>query len=293
MVLGTPCNADGQDLPPDSAPNPPADGDPDRPWYPFNSRAQFELADLVYRCDEMPAGRLDDLMDIFAALDTSGTPPFANHKELYDCIDAINPERTWQCISVTHADANTFVDGDPSVPAWKKATYDMWIRDPKTLIQKQLSNPEIKDFIDYAPCQVFGDNHQRVWSDFMTGNWAWEQCVSFICYHYDKILRWNLFDFQNKLSEDQENHGAMFVPIILGSDKTTVSVATGNNEYWPIYISTGNVHNCARRGHGQAVNLLGFLPIPKSESILLPYKLLNIKPDDIVYTSGSRIRIRC
>jgi len=70
---------------------------------------------------------------------------------------------------------------------------------------------------------------------------------------------------QNELSEDLENHGAMFVPIILGSDKTTVSVATGNNDYWPIYISTGNVHNCARHGHNQAVSLLGFLAIPKSK----------------------------
>ena len=179
MVLGTPCNADGQDLPPNSAPSPPADGDPDKPWYPFNSRAQFELADLVYRRDEMPAGRIDDLMDIFAALDANGTPPYANHEELYGCIDAISPERTWQCLSFTHADASTIMDGDSSVPAWKKGTYDMWIRDPKSLVQRQLSNPEIKDFIDYAPRQVFGSNHQRVWSDFMTGNWAWEQCVSF------------------------------------------------------------------------------------------------------------------
>ena len=288
VLLGTPCNADGQDQPPDSAPSPLADGDPERPWNPFSSQAQFELADLVYHHDEMPAGRIDSLMDILAAFDASGTPPFSNHKDLYGCIDAISPERTWQCISITHADANTFVDGDPSVPAWKKATYDMWIRDPKSLIQKQLSNPEIKDFIDYAPCQGFGNNHQQVWSDFMTGNWAWEQCVSFICYHCDIRLSWNVFDFQNKLSEDEENHGAMFVPIILGSDKTTVSVATGNNEYWSIYISTGNVHNCACHGHGQAVSLLGFLPIPKSKLILLPCKLSNVKSDGIIY---SRLRI--
>ncbi|KIK91280.1 hypothetical protein PAXRUDRAFT_94064, partial [Paxillus rubicundulus Ve08.2h10] len=58
-------------------------------------------------------------------------------------------------------------------------------------------------------------------------------------------------------------HGAMCVPIILGSDKTTVSVATGNNEYYPLYISTGNVHNNMRRAHGEAVSLLGFLSIPK------------------------------
>ncbi|KAL4082079.1 hypothetical protein V8B97DRAFT_1913930 [Scleroderma yunnanense] len=120
----------------------------------------------------------------------------------------------------------------------------MWIQDPKALIQKQLSNPELMDFIDYTPHQVFGHNYQQVWTDFITGNLAWEQC--------------------NKLSKDPENHGAMFVPIILGSDKTTVSVATGNNEYWPIYISTGNVHNCAYCGHGQAMSLLGFLSIPKA-----------------------------
>ena len=40
----------------------------------------------------------------------------------------------------------------------------------KALIQEQLSSPELKDYIDYAPRQVCGDRHQRVWSDFMTGN---------------------------------------------------------------------------------------------------------------------------
>jgi hypothetical protein len=55
----------------------------------------------------------------------------------------------------------------------------------------------------------------------------------------------------------------MFVPIILGSDKTTVSVATGNNEYWPIYLSIGNIHNNTRRAHRNGVVLLGFHAIPK------------------------------
>lgn len=57
----------------------------------------------------------------------------------------------------------------------------------------------------------------------------------------------------------------MFVPIILGSDKTVVSVATGNNEYWPLYMSIGNVHNRVRRAHGNAVVLIGFLCTPKSK----------------------------
>jgi Plavaka transposase len=56
----------------------------------------------------------------------------------------------------------------------------------------------------------------------------------------------------------------MFVPVILGSDKTTVSVATGNNEYYPLYASAGNVHNGVRRAHRNAVSIVGFLALPKS-----------------------------
>ena len=57
----------------------------------------------------------------------------------------------------------------------------------------------------------------------------------------------------------------MFVPIILGSDKTIVSVATGHNEFWPLYMSIGNVHNRVRRAHSNALILIGFLCIPTSK----------------------------
>jgi hypothetical protein len=48
---------------------------------------------------------------------------------------------------------------------------------------------------------------------------------------------------KDKIAEDPNTHGAMLVPIILGSDKTTVSVATGHNEYYPLYASIGSIHN--------------------------------------------------
>ena len=59
-------------------------------------------------------------------------------------------------------------------------------------------------------------------------------------------------------------HGSVFCPIILGSDKTTVSVAMGHNEYRPVYLSIGNLRNSFRRAHCNGVALLGFLAIPKS-----------------------------
>lgn len=58
----------------------------------------------------------------------------------------------------------------------------------------------------------------------------------------------------------------MFVPLILGNDKTTVSVATGQNEFYPVYLSIGNVRNNIRRARRNAVAVVAFLAIPKSMS---------------------------
>jgi len=73
---------------------------------------------------------------------------------------------------------------------------------------------------------------------------------------------------KNQLAgEDPETHGATFSPIILGSDKTTVSVATGQNEYYPLYLSLGSIQNHVCRAHRNALTLIGFLAIPKSTLI--------------------------
>ncbi|KAK7062589.1 hypothetical protein VNI00_000077 [Paramarasmius palmivorus] len=55
----------------------------------------------------------------------------------------------------------------------------------------------------------------------------------------------------------------MYCAIILGADKTTVSVATGHVEYHPLYLTIGNLRNAARRGHHNGVIPIGFLAIPK------------------------------
>ena len=62
----------------------------------------------------------------------------------------------------------------------------------------------------------------------------------------------------------------MFVPIVAGSDKTTVLVATGHQEYHPIYVSVRNLTNTARRAHRNGVLPVAFLPIPKSKLYLMP-----------------------
>ncbi|KAF8670120.1 hypothetical protein AX14_005942 [Amanita brunnescens Koide BX004] len=79
----------------------------------------------------------------------------------------------------------------------------------------------------------------------MSGTWAWRQV--------------------DILAHDEDNHGSTFCPIILGSDKIVVSVATGQNEYYPLYISNGLIHNSVHRAHSGGVTLCAFLAIPKTD----------------------------
>jgi len=77
---------------------------------------------------------------------------------------------------------------------------------------------------------------------------------------------YSLLCWQDRIfNEDPTTKGAMYVAGILGSDKTTVSVATGDVEYHPFYLSPGNLHNIAHHGHRQGVIPISFFAIPKSK----------------------------
>ena len=68
---------------------------------------------------------------------------------------------------------------------------------------------------------------------------------------------------QDTLATNPLMHGAMLTPVVLGTDKTTVSVMTGHQQYHPLYMSLGNFTNDARRAHRDAVMPIAFLAIPK------------------------------
>ncbi|KAJ7705962.1 hypothetical protein B0H16DRAFT_1826305 [Mycena metata] len=85
---------------------------------------------------------------------------------------------------------------------------------------------------------------QRVWSNLMSADWAWKQA--------------------DLISKNEDTYGGMLVPVIGGSDKTTVSVATGHQEFHPFYCSPGNLTGVARRAHGNGVLPVAFLPIAKT-----------------------------
>jgi Plavaka transposase len=96
----------------------------------------------------------------------------------------------------------------------------------------------------------------------MSGECAWEKAVSFSCFP----LQYSMFNaVLDQLQKIPKAHGTALVPVLVGGDQTTTSVATGDNEYYPLYISIGNVHNNVRRAHRDAVEVIAFLAVSKSQ----------------------------
>ncbi|KAN0135741.1 hypothetical protein V8E53_006632 [Lactarius tabidus] len=128
-------------------------------------------------------------------------------------------------------------------PVWMDARYKVWFRSPLQVLEGQITNLEYKNMMDFTPKRVYHKGKHQ-YSDLMSGNWAWDQA--------------------DEIAKEDTTHGAMFSPVILGSDKTTVSVATRQNDFYPLYASLGNVHNSVQQVHHEAVSLIAFLSIPKT-----------------------------
>ena len=127
----------------------------------------------------MPGSHIDDLMKIWRALDPDAVSPFGSHDDLYEVIDSIEDGGApWQSFTMNHQNLSGDPQTDNDLPSWQRADYDVWFRDPRKVLNAQLSNPKFRDGIDYAPKFIVGDKNERIWENFMSGNWAWKQCVS-------------------------------------------------------------------------------------------------------------------
>ncbi|KAG1765633.1 hypothetical protein EDD22DRAFT_978677 [Suillus occidentalis] len=221
------CDAVGNFVPMDTIP-PPLTLKQPGDWTPYRSRLEFETTEFLYKKVQMSAGDIDKLMHLWGL----------DHWDLYSTIDETPiGDVAWQSFSMKYG-----VDADPAsdLTPWMDATYTTWFCDPHTIIRNMLGNPDFKNEMDYVPYHEWkgqGESATRQWRNVMSGDWAWDQA--------------------DEIAKDPATHGSTFVPVILRSDKTTVSVATGQNDYYPLYASIRNVHNNVR-------SVIGFLAIPKT-----------------------------
>ncbi|KAF8836748.1 hypothetical protein BDN67DRAFT_992022 [Paxillus ammoniavirescens] len=245
---GCVCNASGNPIDPALPPPPVSQKQPDD-WAPYSSSLQFKAAEFIFKDVELSAGNINKLCQFWgeSSLDHGGKPPFVDHKDLHNMINAtLLGNVSWESFKLKYS-------GEcPSgqVTPWMTQTYKFWFHNSHSVVENMFSNPDFDGEIDYVPYRDFleeGETHR--YENFMSGDWAWNQA--------------------DEITTDKVTHGATFVPIILGSDKTTVSIATSQNNYWLVYLSIGNIHNNVRRAHHKAVVLFGFLAIPKAMSRML------------------------
>ncbi|KAG6896459.1 hypothetical protein C0992_008142 [Termitomyces sp. T32_za158] len=241
LINGLPCNADGHFLP-ESTPPPPTDDPSPDDFFPFEDRHQFELADILFRQSEMAATPLNHLMQVWGARHSETLPPFSSKQHLHQVIDSAEIGGVcWQSFTANYS--GNVTDTDLEQAPWKLKAYDVWFCDPLLVLRNQLGNPDFKGEMDFAAKRVYDSDGKRRYGDVMSGEWAHRQ--------------------SDVLAQDPALHGSVFCPIILGSDKMTVSVATGQTDYYPLYISNGLIHNNVRRAHRSGLTLMAFLSIPK------------------------------
>ncbi|KAE9393343.1 hypothetical protein BT96DRAFT_1051714 [Gymnopus androsaceus JB14] len=181
FLTGEKCDKDGNVLPPGAPPEPLPEVE--NPWAPFQDEIAYRLADLVFKKVEMSQPNIDEANPLFILDGDLG--PFGAHGDLLKMIDSIQDgSAPWQCFQ-TEIEENL----PANAPEWRKTSYQVWYRNPNTVIANMLSNP----------------NFTQIYKDPETGG-------------------------ENVTS-------ALYCPIILGANKTTVSVATGHVEYHPLYLS--------------------------------------------------------
>ncbi|KAF8815996.1 hypothetical protein BYT27DRAFT_7021203, partial [Phlegmacium glaucopus] len=95
----------------------------------------------------------------------------------------------------------------PTLPRWMEETYNLNTQDILALFEQQLSSMEFDSKFEDTPFEDFDLKGNRVYSHLMSAYWA--NCEA------------------DTIAKDRATHGAMLVPVINGSDKTTVLVTRG------------------------------------------------------------------
>ena len=174
-IEAMPCDCHGNLLPPGSPPTLPTPKSTDN-WTPFTLQARFELAEILYLKAHLSQSLVNQLLDIWAAtlVPHGNVPPIADHQDLLAQIDAIKLGNIpWQSYTAQY---QWLRPATGPVPEWMKAEYHLWYRNPRKVIHHLLTNPDFASGIDYTPHCDFQDE-KRQYRDFMSGDWAWDQCV--------------------------------------------------------------------------------------------------------------------
>ncbi|KAI6003153.1 hypothetical protein EDD15DRAFT_2385610 [Pisolithus albus] len=194
-------------------------------YYPFASRGDWELGSWL-----LHSGLSMGAIDVFLSLDLVRKLPlsFCTAKELHGRAELLPGGPRWKVQELR-----------TSHPT-KRPVLLYW-RDSLELVQSLLNNPGFRNAMDLSPFHLYDSAERlyRVYTEWMSGEDAWSM-------------------------QSQIPAGATLLGTILSSDKTTISVLTGDRVAHPLLISLANIKMATwLKLSSHAFLLTALLPVPK------------------------------
>ena len=204
----------------------------DNEYYPYANEADFTAAAWFYT-RELSKGDVTDFFEQRAFDQWHSTLSFTNSSEWLDSLHQIpygirGDEWSTAKIAIPR-DAN---DSEPT-------EYTFYYRNVMKAIKFLIRHEPFKDNLTYAPVRAYAskDQARRMYNELHTGDWWWE-------------------------TQKQLPRGATIIPLLLGTDKTLLTMLHGDQSVWPIYLTIGNLDAATRRSQLKpSTVLLGFIPI--------------------------------
>ncbi|KAJ3912710.1 hypothetical protein F5877DRAFT_84526 [Lentinula edodes] len=193
-------------------------------YYPFSSRPKWEMASFLLN-SSLSMQEIDNHLQL-----ELNNLSFKTAQRLHEITDLLPPVPTWRA---------RVMKTSPLYPS--RTPVVLYYRNAAEVLQDLMKSPLICDSLNFTPLQIFKDSRKlvRVYDSWLSGNRAWQM--------------------QSQLPE-----GATLLGMILSSDKTTVSVITGNHVAHPLLISLANIDSdLLSKASLYLFNLLTLLPVPK------------------------------
>lgn len=144
-------------------------------WSPYSNRLQFQVADFLFRKNQMSKGQIDELMRIWGDSGSGSPPPFVDADHLYRTIDATELGHVpWQSFTITYSGP---LPEDSEPEKWMLDSYEVHFQDPREVVRDMLQNSDFDGEFDFVPYREYSRSKERRWRDFFSADWAWNQAV--------------------------------------------------------------------------------------------------------------------
>ncbi|KAG8914615.1 hypothetical protein FRC02_004895 [Tulasnella sp. 418] len=188
-------------------------------YHPFKNKLDWEVGKWVKQHGPGNTA-LDKLLafpTILERLDLS----FKNTRQLNQIIDNELPEiASWLSVKMRLENSDE--------------EYDVYYRNPLDCIKGLYGNPAFADKMVFAPERHWTDSERksRIYNEMYAGDWWWRK--------------------QNEV----KTPGATIILVIVGTDKSQLTVFSGGKEVYPAYLTIGNIPKNIRRKLSHHAQLL-------------------------------------